>query len=65
LKRTIERIIEHNEEEKNMDMSIIPWQEFLAALRQQQPAQLELWLRRWLFTNEGVILADHQLATVH
>ena len=30
----------------------------LDALKKQQPAMLELWLRRWLFTNEGVILAD-------
>jgi hypothetical protein len=48
-----------------MDISIIPWQEFLHALRKQQPAQIQLWLRRWLFTNEGVILADHRVANVH
>lgn len=48
-----------------MDMSIMPWQEFLDALRQQQPAQVQLWLRRWLFTNEGVILADDEVVTVH
>jgi hypothetical protein len=49
-----------------MDSSIIiPWQEFLDALRRQQSAQVQLWLRRWLFTNEGVILADQRIASVH
>jgi hypothetical protein len=49
-----------------MDNSIIiPWQEFLDALRRQQSAQVQLWLRRWLFTNEGVILADQRIASVH
>jgi hypothetical protein len=49
-----------------MDSSIIiPWQEFLDALGKQQSAQVQLWLRRWLFTNEGVILADHRIASVH
>ena len=47
-----------------MNISIIPWHEFLDALRKQQPAQIHLWLRRWLFTNEGVILADHRTASV-
>jgi hypothetical protein len=48
-----------------MDISIIPWTEFLDALRKQQPSQVQLWLRRWLFTNDGVILADHQIASGH
>jgi hypothetical protein len=43
-----------------MDSSIIiPWQ------GKQQSAQVQLWLRRRLFTNEGVILADHRIASVH
>lgn len=48
-----------------MDISIISWREFLEALRNQQPGQVHLWLGRWLFTNEGVILADHRIASVH
>ncbi len=46
-----------------MDILIIPWHEFLDALRKQQPAQIRLWLCRWLFTNEGVILTDHRIAS--
>jgi len=45
-----------------MNISIIPWQEFLHALRKQQPAQIQVWLHRWLFTDVGVILADHRSA---
>jgi hypothetical protein len=44
-----------------MNISIIPWHVFLDALKKQQPGTLELWLRRWLFTNEGVILADQRV----
>ena len=44
-----------------MNISLIPWHVFLDALTKQQPQTLELWLRRWLFTNEGVILAHHSL----
>ena len=44
-----------------MDISIMPWQEFLDALRNQQPAQVQLWLRQWLFTNEGVMLANDDM----
>ena len=40
-----------------MEFPVIPWQVFLDALQHQQPSTLELWLRRWLFTNEGVIMA--------
>jgi hypothetical protein len=44
-----------------MNISIIPWHVFLDALKKQQPGTLELWLRRWLFTNEGVILAAQRV----
>jgi len=37
-----------------MTFSLIPWFVFLDALKKQSPATLEVWLRRWLFTNEGV-----------
>lgn len=46
-----------------MNFSVIPWQVFLDALQKQQPSQLESWLRRWLFTNEGVLLAHQQTGT--
>jgi len=36
----------------------IRWHEFLEALKKQNPSTLEIWLRRWHFTNEGVILAE-------
>lgn len=45
-----------------MEISIISWRVFFKTLSEQQPGTLELWLRRWLFTNEGVILADPSLA---
>jgi hypothetical protein len=45
-----------------MEIPMIPWQQFLDALRKQQSATLELWLRRCLFANEGVILADQNNA---
>lgn len=41
-----------------MNMFLIPWHEFLEALRKQHPATLEAWLRRWHFANEGVILPE-------
>jgi hypothetical protein len=40
-----------------MEFTPIPWQAFLAALKKQKPAMREIWLRRWLFTDEGVIIA--------
>jgi hypothetical protein len=40
-----------------MQFSLIPWQEFLDALKQQNPSTREIWLRRWVFTDEGVITA--------
>ena len=40
-----------------MEFSLIPWRVFLEALTKQRPGTLEVWLRRWLFTNEGVIVA--------
>jgi hypothetical protein len=46
-----------------MNISVIPWQGFLDTLRKQQPSTVEIWLRRWLFPNEGVILAGHRAAT--
>ena len=44
-----------------MKISVIPWHVFIDALLKQQPSTLEAWLRRWLFTNEGVIMADERL----
>jgi hypothetical protein len=40
-----------------MQFSLIPWQEFLDALKKQNPSTRETWLRRWVFTDEGVITA--------
>ncbi len=40
-----------------MKIAVIPWHVFFEALKQQQPSTLENWLRRWLFTNEGVVIA--------
>ncbi len=40
-----------------MRFALIPWFVFLAALGKQNPSTLEAWLRRWLFTNEGVLLS--------
>jgi len=48
-----------------MDIPLIPWNVFLDALKKQQPGTLELWLRRWLFTNEGVIVADQLMLTTN
>jgi len=41
-----------------MKTLFIPWQEFLEALKKQHPSSLETWLRRWHFTDQGVILAE-------
>jgi len=41
-----------------MEFPVIPWKVFLDALQHQQPGTLELWLRRWWFTNEGVIMEN-------
>lgn len=41
----------------DMEFKVIPWQVFLEALKKQQPRTLDIWLRRWLFANEGVIVA--------
>ena len=46
-----------------MELSIIPWQVFFDALHKQQSGTLEFWLRSWLFSNEGVMLADDSFAT--
>jgi len=40
-----------------MELTLIPWQAFLEALKKQKPTTQETWLRRWLFTDEGVIIA--------
>jgi hypothetical protein len=40
-----------------MEFTLIPWQAFLEALKKQKPTTRETWLRRWLFTDEGVIIA--------
>ena len=45
-----------------MELSTIAWQVFLDALQKQQPGAVELWLRSWLFSNEGVMLADESFA---
>jgi hypothetical protein len=44
-----------------MELPIIPWPEFLAALNEQESSAIEIWLRGWLFMNEGVILADARI----
>jgi len=41
-----------------MEFPVIPWKTFFEALQHQQPGTIEVWLRRWWFTNEGVIMAD-------
>jgi len=46
-----------------MNICVIPWHVFLDALLKQQPQTLEIWLRRWLFTNEGVIMTRQQVTT--
>jgi hypothetical protein len=40
-----------------MQLSLIPWRMFLDALNKQNPGMRDTWLRRWLFTDEGVIIA--------
>jgi hypothetical protein len=40
-----------------MQFPLIPWQMFLDALEKQNPSTRETWLRRWVFTDEGVITA--------
>ena len=40
-----------------MELTVIPWQAFIEALKKQKPTTRETWLRRWLFTDEGVIIA--------
>ena len=41
-----------------MEVSIISWRVCFESLNNQRPGTLELWLCRWLFSNEGVMLAD-------
>ena len=41
-----------------MKVSIISWRVFFESLSKQRPGTLNLWLCRWLFSNEGVMLAD-------
>ena len=40
-----------------MQFSLIPWQVFLDALKKQNSRTRETWLRRWVFTDQGVIIA--------
>ena len=40
-----------------MELTVIPWQAFIEALKKQKPTTRETWLRRWLVTDEGVIIA--------
>ena len=44
-----------------MQFSLIPWQVFRDALKKQNPRTRETWLRRWVFTDEGVIIAPPQI----
>jgi hypothetical protein len=46
-----------------MNIIVIPWHVFRDALLRQQPQTLESWLRRWLFTNEGVIMVHGRVVT--
>jgi len=46
-----------------MNITVIPWHVFRDALLKQQPQTLESWLRRWLFTNEGVIMVHGRVAS--
>jgi hypothetical protein len=46
-----------------MQLSIIPGEVFIETLHEQQSGTVELWLRSWLFSNEGVMLADESFAT--
>jgi len=41
-----------------MNTPLVSWQVFFDDLKKQHPGTLELWLSRWLFTNDGVIEAD-------
>ncbi len=41
-----------------MKISVIPWHVFIDALKKQQPAVLEFWLKRWLFANDGVFISQ-------
>ncbi|GEM_PF-1944640 len=43
-----------------MELSTIPWRVFFAELSSQPLGALEIWLRHWRFTNEGVLCADPQ-----
>jgi hypothetical protein len=40
-----------------MRIAEIDWSMFWQALRQQQPAVKERWLRRWVFADDGVRLS--------
>ncbi len=46
-----------------MKTSLIPWHVFLDATKEQPPSLMENWLRRWLFTNDGVVIAHSQGAS--
>ena len=41
-----------------MKKSIIPWQVFLDALKAQSASYRKAWLRRWRFTDSGVVLVE-------
>ena len=43
-----------------MQFSLIPWQVFLDALKKQNPRTRDTWLRRWVFIDEGVIIAPQE-----
>jgi hypothetical protein len=39
-----------------MKRPLIPWHIFRESIAEQDPGLLELWLDRWGFTDEGVVL---------
>jgi hypothetical protein len=41
-----------------MKKLLIPWQVFRDALKEQEPNNLDRWLRRWLFTDEGILTTE-------
>lgn len=47
---------------KHMKKSLIPWHVFREAVAIQDPWALDSWLRRWGFTDEGVVLVSNQIS---
>lgn len=44
-----------------MQLTLIPWRVFLDALKEQSPRTREIWLRRWFFSDAGVIIAPPEI----